>query len=113
MPLTDLADLNLSERRDELKRDVLFCFQPGEEGYGGGEKMIQQGVLDLTEIETLAALCKKHEVICVTDEVYDRLVFDGEHIPMASLPGMRERTVTINSTGTTVPRSAGSRFIAM
>ena len=46
----------LSERRDELKRDVLFCFQPGEEGYGGGEKMIQQGVLDLTEIGSAFAL---------------------------------------------------------
>ena len=46
----------LSERRDELKRDVLFCFQPGEEGYGGGEKMIQQGVLDLIEIGSAFAL---------------------------------------------------------
>ena len=58
-------------------------------------------VLDRTEMETLAALCRKHDVICVTDEVYDRLVFDGAHIPMATLPGMRERTVTINSAGKT------------
>ncbi len=46
----------LSERRDELRRDVLFCFQPGEEGYGGGEKMIQQGVLDLIKIGSVFAL---------------------------------------------------------
>ncbi len=58
-------------------------------------------VLDQAEMEALAALCRKHDVICVTDEVYDRLVFEGNHIPMATLPGMRERTVTINSTGKT------------
>jgi N-succinyldiaminopimelate aminotransferase len=58
-------------------------------------------VLTRAETETLAALCRKHDVICVTDEVYDRLVFEGEHVPMATLPGMRERTVTINSTGKT------------
>jgi len=58
-------------------------------------------VLTRAEMETLAALCREHDVICVTDEVYDRLVFDGEHVPMATLPGMRERTVTINSTGKT------------
>ncbi len=58
-------------------------------------------VLTRAEMETLAALCHEHDVICVTDEVYDRLVFEGEHIPMATLPGMRERTVTINSTGKT------------
>ncbi len=39
----------LAERRSELKRDVLFCFQPAEEGGGGGEKMVAAGVLDLVE----------------------------------------------------------------
>ena len=37
----------------------------------------------------------------VTDEVYEHIVFDGEHIPIASLPGMRERTVSISSAGKT------------
>jgi N-succinyldiaminopimelate aminotransferase len=37
----------------------------------------------------------------VTDEVYEHLVFDGEHVPIASLPGMRDRTVTISSAGKT------------
>ncbi len=58
-------------------------------------------VLTREEMETLAALCRTHDVVCVTDEVYDRLVYDGEHVAMATLPGMRERTVTINSTGKT------------
>jgi N-succinyldiaminopimelate aminotransferase len=37
--------------------------------------------------------------VCVTDEVYEHLVFDGEHIPVATLPGMAERTLTISSVG--------------
>ncbi|MBA3946340.1 MAG: aminotransferase class I/II-fold pyridoxal phosphate-dependent enzyme [Herpetosiphonaceae bacterium] len=53
------------------------------------------------ELELIAQLCQKHDVIAITDEVYDRLVFQGEHIPLASLPGMRDRTITINSTGKT------------
>ena len=39
--------------------------------------------------------------MAVTDEVYEHLVFDGEHIPLATLPGMRERTLTISSGGKT------------
>ena len=49
----------------------------------------------------LAALCREHDAICVTDEVYEHLVYDGEHVPMATLPGMRERTITISSFGKT------------
>jgi N-succinyldiaminopimelate aminotransferase len=49
------------------------------------------------ELEAIAALCRRHDVVCVADEVYEELVYDGKHIPMATLPGMRERTVTISS----------------
>lgn len=56
-------------------------------------------VFDREEMERIAELCIEHDAICVTDEVYDRLVYEGRHISMASLPGMAERTVTINSTG--------------
>ncbi|HKA25033.1 MAG TPA: aminotransferase class I/II-fold pyridoxal phosphate-dependent enzyme [Candidatus Eisenbacteria bacterium] len=49
------------------------------------------------ELEWIAALCQKHDVVCVTDEIYEHLTYDGEqHVPMATLPGMRERTVTIS-----------------
>jgi len=48
------------------------------------------------ELEWIAALCVKHDVVCVTDEIYEHLVYEGEHIPMATLPGMRDRTVTIS-----------------
>ncbi len=53
------------------------------------------------ELELIAALCLEHDVIAVADEVYDRMVFTGQHIPIATLPNMWERTVTINSTGKT------------
>ena len=52
------------------------------------------------ELTVLAELCQQWDVIAVTDEVYERIVFDGsEHLPLATLPGMWERTLTINSTG--------------
>jgi N-succinyldiaminopimelate aminotransferase len=53
------------------------------------------------ELELIAALCVEHDVIAVTDEVYEHLIFDGTHIPIAGLPGMRERTVQISSAGKT------------
>ena len=43
----------------------------------------------------------RHDLVVVTDEVYEHIVYDGEHVPIASLPGMRERTVTISSAGKT------------
>jgi N-succinyldiaminopimelate aminotransferase len=50
------------------------------------------------ELETIAALCQKWNVIAVTDEVYEHLIYDGaQHIRFASLPGMAERTITISS----------------
>jgi N-succinyldiaminopimelate aminotransferase len=56
-------------------------------------------VLARTELEAVARLCVENELIAVTDEVYEHLVFDGEHIPLATLPGMAERTLTISSAG--------------
>lgn len=53
------------------------------------------------ELSFLGRLCEEHDVVCISDEVYEHLVFDGEHIPMATIPGMRERTVTISSLGKT------------
>ncbi len=58
-------------------------------------------VFSREELELIAELCIEHDLIAVTDEVYEHLTFDGEHIPLASLPGMAERTVTISSGGKT------------
>ena len=56
-------------------------------------------VLGRGELELIAAACVEHDLICVTDEVYEHLVYDGEHIPIATLPGMASRTLTISSVG--------------
>ena len=59
-------------------------------------------VFTRAELELIAGLCRKHDVIVISDEVYEHLLFDdARHIPIASLPGMFERTVTIGSAGKT------------
>jgi len=57
-------------------------------------------VFDRRELELLAQFLKRFDAYAVCDEVYEHLVFDGrEHIPLISLPGMRERTVRVGSAG--------------
>ncbi len=58
-------------------------------------------VLTRAELDAIAAIAIEHDLLVVTDEVYEHIVFDGQHIPIATLPGMRERTVTIGSAGKT------------
>ncbi|MEU7421337.1 pyridoxal phosphate-dependent aminotransferase [Streptomyces antibioticus] len=59
-------------------------------------------VLTRAELTAIAELAVERNLLVVTDEVYEHLVFDdAEHIPLATLPGMRERTVTISSAGKT------------
>lgn len=59
-------------------------------------------VFSRTELEVISNLCQKHGVLVLADEVYEHLTYgDARHIPIATLPGMRERTLTISSTGKT------------
>ncbi|WP_420639698.1 pyridoxal phosphate-dependent aminotransferase [Candidatus Poriferisocius sp.] len=58
-------------------------------------------VFDRQELEFIAELCRRHDLLVVTDEVYEHLAYDGTHIPLATLPGMRERTITVSSAGKT------------
>lgn len=59
-------------------------------------------VLTADEVSGLAALAVEHDLIVVSDEVYEHLTFDGRrHLPIASLPGMAERTLTVSSGGKT------------
>ncbi len=54
------------------------------------------------ELELIAGHCRERDVLAVSDEVYEHLVYDGrEHVPLATLPGMAERTLTISSAGKT------------
>ena len=55
-------------------------------------------VFNREELELIAGLCQRWDVLAITDEIYEHIIYDGrEHVPMASLDGMAERTVTINS----------------
>ena len=58
-------------------------------------------VFSRAELAAIAATSVKHDLLVVSDEVYEHVVFDGDHVPVATLPGMRERTVTISSAGKT------------
>ncbi|GAA4937729.1 pyridoxal phosphate-dependent aminotransferase [Actinoplanes utahensis] len=59
-------------------------------------------VLSRAELAVIAAVAIEHDLVVVTDEVYEHLVFDDAvHIPLATLPGMRDRTVSISSAGKT------------
>jgi N-succinyldiaminopimelate aminotransferase len=53
------------------------------------------------ELAAVARLCVEHDLIAVTDEVYEHIVFEGLHRPLASLPGMAPRTLTVSSAGKT------------
>ena len=57
-------------------------------------------VLSRPELDAVAALAIEHDLVVITDEVYEHLVFDDlEHVPLSTLPGMAERTLTLSSVG--------------
>lgn len=58
-------------------------------------------VFSKAELLLIAELCQKWGVICIADEVYEHLVYEGEHLSIASLPGMRDLTITLSSLGKT------------
>ncbi|MCD6533344.1 MAG: aminotransferase class I/II-fold pyridoxal phosphate-dependent enzyme [Deltaproteobacteria bacterium] len=54
-------------------------------------------VFSRAELEVIAELCCQHDVLAITDEIYEHILYDGtQHLPLATLPGMAERTITIN-----------------
>ncbi len=54
-------------------------------------------VFGVRELETIAEVCQAHDLLAITDEIYEHILFDGaRHVPIATLPGMWERTITIS-----------------
>ena len=58
-------------------------------------------VFTRAELAAIAELARERDLLVVADEVYEHMVYVGEHVPIGSLPGMRERTVSISSAGKT------------
>ena len=54
-------------------------------------------VFSRIDLALIAELCAEHDVVVFTDDIYEHIVYAGEHVPIATLPGMRERTVAVNS----------------
>ncbi|MFI0407070.1 pyridoxal phosphate-dependent aminotransferase [Actinomadura sp. 3N508] len=87
-----------------------FTFDPGELRAAAGPRtraiLVNSPhnpagtVFTRAELETIAGVCREHDLVAITDEVYEYLTFDdAEHIPLATLDGMRERTVSVSSAG--------------
>ncbi len=58
-------------------------------------------VYSQAELELIAQLCIEHDAVAITDEIYEHLVYRGRHLSLATLPGMRERTITISGASKT------------
>ena len=58
-------------------------------------------VFSRQELDGIAELCRAHDAYAVTDEIYEHILYSGEHIPIATLPDMRERTITISGASKT------------
>jgi aminotransferase len=55
-------------------------------------------VFSRQELESIADLCREHDALAITDEIYEHIVYDGtQHVPIMTLPGMRDRSILINS----------------
>lgn len=53
-------------------------------------------VFDREELQAIADVCIEHDLLAITDEIYEHICYRGEHVPLATLPGMRDRTITIS-----------------
>ena len=58
-------------------------------------------VLSRRELEAIAELCQRYDAYAVTDEIYEHIYYEGKHIPIATLPDMRDRTITISGASKT------------
>jgi aminotransferase len=90
-----LCEPNWNFDREELRR----AFSPRTKAIVLNSPNNPTGkVFEREELEYIAGLCREFDVLAITDEIYEHIVYDGAtHIPIASLDGMRERSVLINS----------------
>ena len=58
-------------------------------------------VVSRRDLEGIAELCRRHDAYAITDEIYEHIYYEGEHVPIATLDGMRDRTITISGASKT------------
>ncbi len=58
-------------------------------------------VFDAEELEAVASACRRHDALLITDEIYEHILYEGQHLPPATLPGMRERTIVVSGASKT------------
>ena len=58
-------------------------------------------VVSRRDMEGIAELCRRHDAYAITDEIYEHIYYEGEHVPIATLEGMRERTITVSGASKT------------
>jgi N-succinyldiaminopimelate aminotransferase len=98
-----------ARRRVVTLRPPDWTFDPDELGVGPRTRMVLLNsphnptgkVFSREELELVARVCREHGLVAVSDEVYEHLVYEGAHVPLATLEGMAERTLTISSLGKT------------
>ncbi|HEU5259945.1 MAG TPA: aminotransferase class I/II-fold pyridoxal phosphate-dependent enzyme [Gemmatimonadales bacterium] len=94
VPISAGADLDLDRLAaafSKRTRAIIVCTPNNPTGR----------VLTRRELEAIAGLCRRHDAYAVTDEIYEHIYYEGEHIPIATLDGMRERTITISGASKT------------
>ncbi len=58
-------------------------------------------VVSRRDLEGIADLCRRHDAYAITDEIYEHIYYEGEHVPMATIEGMRDRTITVSGASKT------------
>ncbi len=92
MPIQQELDLDrLAAAFSPRTRAIILCTPNNPTGR----------VLARRELEAIAALCQRHDAYAVTDEIYEHIYYEGRHIPLATLDGMRDRTITVSGASKT------------
>jgi len=77
---------DMKDRLTERTKAILFCSPNNPTG----------AVLTREDLEDIADFAVKNDLVVISDEIYEKLIYEGEHVSIASLPGMAERTITLN-----------------
>ncbi len=92
VPIATRVDNNFQVTAEEIERAITRRTKALLIGYPNNPT---GAVLERTTLEAIAQVAQKHDILVISDEIYDRLVYDIEHVCVPSLPGMWERTILL------------------